>query len=43
VANQTDRGTLQAEHVVNAAGLWAREVGTWSASSCRSCRWSIII
>jgi dimethylglycine dehydrogenase len=23
----TDRGTLHAEHVVNAAGLWAREVG----------------
>lgn len=23
----TDRGTIQAEHVVNAAGLWAREVG----------------
>ncbi|MFK7751218.1 MAG: FAD-dependent oxidoreductase [Sedimentitalea sp.] len=23
----TDRGTIHAEHVVNAAGLWAREVG----------------
>ena len=23
----TDRGTVRAEHVVNAAGLWAREVG----------------
>jgi dimethylglycine dehydrogenase len=23
----TDKGTIQAEHVVNAAGLWAREVG----------------
>jgi len=23
----TDKGTLQAEHVVNAGGLWAREVG----------------
>ncbi len=23
----TDRGTIRAEHVVNAAGLWAREVG----------------
>lgn len=23
----TDRGTIEAEHVVNAAGLWAREVG----------------
>lgn len=23
----TDRGTLEAEHVVNAGGLWAREVG----------------
>src|SRR4029077_14780740 len=23
----TDKGTLIAEHVVNAAGLWAREVG----------------
>jgi len=24
----TDRGDFQAEHVINAAGLWAREVGT---------------
>ncbi len=24
----TDKGTIHAEHVVNAAGLWAREVGT---------------
>jgi dimethylglycine dehydrogenase len=24
---QTDKGTIEAEHVVNAAGLWAREVG----------------
>jgi len=24
---ETDRGTIDAEHVVNAAGLWAREVG----------------
>ncbi|MGB0845139.1 MAG: GcvT family protein [Thiolinea sp.] len=24
---QTDKGTIVAEHVVNAAGLWAREVG----------------
>ncbi|MEO1140594.1 MAG: FAD-dependent oxidoreductase [Pseudomonadota bacterium] len=23
----TDKGTIQAEHIVNAAGLWAREVG----------------
>jgi dimethylglycine dehydrogenase len=23
----TDKGTIHAEHVVNAAGLWAREVG----------------
>ena len=24
---ETDKGTIEAEHVVNAAGLWAREVG----------------
>ena len=23
----TDRGTIHTEHIVNAAGLWAREVG----------------
>ena len=23
----TDKGTIRAEHVVNAGGLWAREVG----------------
>ena len=23
----TDKGTIHAEHVVNAGGLWAREVG----------------
>lgn len=29
----TDRGTIHAEHVVNAAGLWAREVGRMAGIS----------
>jgi len=39
----TDKGTVHAEHVVNCAGLWAREIDTWSASSCGSGPWSTTI
>jgi dimethylglycine dehydrogenase len=39
----TDKGTIHAEHVVNAAGLWAREVGHMAGSSCRCTRWSTSI
>ena len=35
----TDKGTIHAEHVVNAAGLWAREVaGDGRAATCRCTR-----
>lgn len=39
----TDKGTIHAEHVVNAAGLWAREVGKLVGLSLPVLRWSIII
>ena len=39
----TDHGNVHAEHVVNAGGLWAREVGRMVGSSCRSSPWSINI
>ena len=30
----TDRGDIQAEIVVNCAGMWARELGEWPAPTC---------
>ena len=35
---ETEQGDIIAEHVVNAAGLWARRSATWWASIIRSCR-----
>ncbi len=38
----TDKGEIRAEHVVNAGGLWAREVGSMaSEKSIRCWRWNI--
>jgi dimethylglycine dehydrogenase len=29
----TDKGSLVAEHVINAGGLWAREVDRWAGAA----------
>jgi dimethylglycine dehydrogenase len=39
----TEQGTVKADHVVNAGGLWAREAAAWSASNCRCSPWSTCI
>ena len=36
----TKNGTIHAQHVVNAGGLWAREVGAWQAFTCRCILWN---
>lgn len=36
----TQNGTIRAEHVVNAGGLWAREVGRMAGLELPSWRWS---
>ena len=38
-AVETDRGEIETEVVVNAGGMYARELGALAASTSRSCRW----
>ena len=38
----TEKGTISCEHVVNAAGLWAKQVGRMAGIGCRSRRWRTI-
>ena len=35
----TDRGEIETEVVVNAGGMFAREIGALAGVTCRSCRW----
>ena len=37
----TDKGTIKTEVVVNASGMWGREVGKMVGLNCPSSRWLI--